>query len=102
MLDNEMRRPVHYAAACSTTGNLNFLIEKGANVADIDNRKVTCLHTAVMAGRADNVKIIMKKQPTLLKFKDKKGMTPMAYACQNLNLDCMKALIGTQVKINQG
>ena len=52
MLDNEMRRPVHYAAACETSGNLEFLIDKGVNLADIDIKKTTCLHVAAQACRS--------------------------------------------------
>jgi ankyrin repeat protein len=60
MLDTEMRRPIHYAACCETTENLKILIAKGANVMDVDCRKVTCLHAAVMAGRAVNAKFIIQ------------------------------------------
>lgn len=36
MACNQMRKPIHYAAACKTPDNLKLLIEKGANVHDID------------------------------------------------------------------
>jgi ankyrin repeat protein len=66
-----MRRPIHYAAACSGTGPLNLLIEKGANLADVDMKKVTCLHTAVRAGRPDNVKIILSKNNAIINLRDR-------------------------------
>jgi ankyrin repeat protein len=47
ILDTEMRRPLHYAAVCETSDNLKLLLEKGANITDIDSRKVTCLIAAV-------------------------------------------------------
>lgn len=76
-----MRRLVHYAAACETSDNLQLLIEKGANLADIDTKKTTCLHTAAVAMRAHNVKLILEKSPELIALRDRKGMTALAYAC---------------------
>ena len=54
-----MRRPIHYAAACEGTGPLQYLIEKGANVLDVDLKKTSCLHLAIKAKRLENVKIIL-------------------------------------------
>lgn len=36
VLDTEMRRPIHYAAACENSLTLQLLLEKGANLADVD------------------------------------------------------------------
>ena len=57
--DQSMRRPIHYAAACEGTGPLQYLIEKGANVLDVDLKKTSCLHLAIKAKRLENVKIIL-------------------------------------------
>lgn len=103
MLDQEMRRPLHYAAACSSSANLELLLEKGANLTDIDNKKTTCLHTAVMARRADNVRLIVQKNEGLITMRDRSGMTAMAYACKNSDLESIKALLETgKVKVNAG
>jgi len=56
----DMRKPVHYAAACESTEPLEMLVAKGANLVDIDMRKVTCLHMAARARRADNIRFILK------------------------------------------
>jgi ankyrin repeat protein len=47
VIDTEMRRPLHYAAVCETSDNLKLLLDKGANITDIDMRKVTVLIAAV-------------------------------------------------------
>jgi ankyrin repeat protein len=52
MTDAGMRRPIHYAAANASTAALKLLIERGANLADVDGQKTTPLHTAAMARRA--------------------------------------------------
>lgn len=36
MTDTTMRRPIHYAAANAKTGALKLLLERGANLADVD------------------------------------------------------------------
>ena len=81
MQDNEMRRPIHYAAACESSGPLKLLLEKGANLADIDMRKVTCLHVAAQARRPENIRLILSKNASLLKLRDRTGLNAMAYAC---------------------
>ena len=37
IMDRDLRKPIHYAAACSGPEPLKLLLEKGANVFDIDN-----------------------------------------------------------------
>ena len=102
MTDTEMRRPVHYAAACEGLGPLKLLLEKGANLADIDMKKVTCLHVAAKARRPDNIRFILSKNDALLKLRDKSGKNAMAYACENGDLECIKALLEAGVLVNAG
>lgn len=54
-----------------------------ANLSDIDMKKVSCLHIAAQAGRAENMKFILIRRPQLLKLKDRQGMDAMAYSCEN-------------------
>ncbi len=35
--DSELRRPIHYAAACISPGPLKLLVQAGANLNDVDN-----------------------------------------------------------------
>lgn len=106
MQDTEMRRPIHYAAACEGTAPLKYLLEKGANLLDVDSRKTSALHLAVQARRAENVKALLTHGDgpgLLVKLRDKKGMTAMAYACETSDPSCIKVLIQDGgVKVNQG
>jgi ankyrin repeat protein len=61
MQDMFLAKPIHYAAACESTGPLELLLEKGANLHDLDNVKHTALHWAAYAGRTENVKLILEK-----------------------------------------
>jgi len=96
MQDTEMRRPIHYAAACEGTAPLKYLLEKGANLLDVDSRKTSALHLAVQARRAENVKALLTHGDgpgLLVKLRDKKGMTAMAYACETSDPSCIKVLM---------
>jgi ankyrin repeat protein len=44
--DMQMRKPVHFASACESVEPLKLLIAKGANIIDVDMRKVSPLHIA--------------------------------------------------------
>ena len=81
MQDAQMRKPIHYAAANSSPEALKLLIERGANLADVDSQKVTPLHAAAAAKRAGNVRLILEGCPSLLKLRDRAGRTAMAFAC---------------------
>lgn len=78
-----MNKLVHLAACCTTSDNLKFLIEKGANLYDLSSYKRNCLHFAAMNGRAENVKIILEANHTLCKVRDRMNKTPFAYACES-------------------
>ena len=81
ILTENMRRPIHYAAVCESTAPLEYLIAKGANVLDIDIKKVSCLHLAIKANRPENVKVILNKNESLLNMKDNQHNSPMGLAC---------------------
>jgi ankyrin repeat protein len=56
-------------------------------------KKVTCLHVAAQARRPDNIRLILSKNGALLKLRDKSGKTAMAYACENGDLESIKAFL---------
>jgi ankyrin repeat protein len=59
------------------------LIERGASIYDVTTEKKNVLHFAAMAGRAENIKVLLAAGgPMLLKVRDKTNMSPMAYACR--------------------
>lgn len=82
----DMRRLIHYAAVCESPAPLEYLISRGANVLDIDLKKVHCLHMAIKANRPKNVKVILAvgdgKPQLLLKMRDKQNNNPMSLACE--------------------
>jgi len=44
--DLKGRKLVHYAAACQGSGPLEYLLEQGQNLHDVDNNKNTALMVA--------------------------------------------------------
>ncbi len=101
-IDTDLRRPVHYAAACVGPEPLKVLIAAGANLLDQDNQKRNCLHLAAMTGRADNIRVILQTNPNMVSLRDKKSMTPIAYACKYGKVDAVKTLLEFKAKLNVG
>ncbi|XP_013405042.1 tankyrase-like protein, partial [Lingula anatina] len=60
LMDHEMRRPVHYAAACTGTGPLEYLIGKGVSTSEIDKQGYNPLLIAAETGREHNVDLLLK------------------------------------------
>jgi len=63
ILDFHRRTPAHYAAGCSTTGPLEFLLNSG--VVDInycDSEQVIPLMIAAGTGRTHNIELILNKE----------------------------------------
>jgi ankyrin repeat protein/predicted DNA-binding WGR domain protein len=58
--DEERRKPIHYAAACSSPEPLKFLIARGVDFKDGDDKGITPLNCAVHYGRLENVEVILK------------------------------------------
>lgn len=50
--DEDLWKPIHYAAACSGPGPLKVLLKHGANLSDLTNEKLCPLHIAAKTGRA--------------------------------------------------
>ena len=44
--DDQLWKPIHYAAACVGSGPLKVLVKMGANLSDLTNDKLTPLHIA--------------------------------------------------------
>ena len=61
MADTDQRKLVHYAAACSDVGALEFLCEKGANLEDKDKAGQTPLMTACRVGRDKTANFIIER-----------------------------------------
>jgi ankyrin repeat protein len=101
-VDIDLKKPIHYAAACETDGPLRVLITAGANLSDLCKEKMTCLHHAAMYGRSETARLILETMPKLLLLRDKKGMTAMAYACKFGKLEVVRVLLEFGGKVNTG
>ena len=70
-MDLDNRKVIHYAAVCSSPEPLKLLIvHDGVNILDIEKKKMNCLHLAAIAGRSDNVKVILESKPQMILSKD--------------------------------
>jgi ankyrin repeat protein len=58
-MDEIMRKPVHYAATCSGTGPLKYLLSKGVDPREGDREKNTPLILAARYGRHANLKVLI-------------------------------------------
>ena len=101
-IDQDLRRPVHYAAACVSSGPIEVLIAAGANLMDQENQKRNCLHYAAITGRADNIKVILQSSPNMVNLRDKKSMTAICYAAKYGNTEAVAALLAGKAKLNVG
>lgn len=102
LVDTDLRRPIHYAAACEGPGPIRLLIARSASVIDQDNQKNNCLHVACWTGRHENVRAILEVAPQLLNTKNKKSMNAMAYACKYGYTKCVEVLLEFGAKPNAG
>lgn len=57
--DSLSRRPIHYAAMFENTKNLELLVKYGADLKDIDKKKITTLMLAAKKGNYKNIKFIL-------------------------------------------
>jgi len=65
IMDDQMRKPIHYAAACESSGPLKLLIKHNVDVREGDRYKMTPLMIAAKYGRTENVKILLSTDDEL-------------------------------------
>jgi len=102
LADNMQRKPIHYAAACESSGPLELLLNHGANANDLDMQRKSPLHYAAMYGRGHNVRILLDKAPNMVKARDRQNTMPFIYAAQGGHIDACKAFIEKGANINLG
>jgi ankyrin repeat protein/predicted DNA-binding WGR domain protein len=97
--DIEGRRAVHYAAACTSSKPLELLIRHGANVNEMDKKKITPIMVAARYNRTETLKLLISKGVSC-KIKSREGKSAIHYACEHGSYDALKLLI-PESDINQ-
>jgi len=101
--DNQNWKPIHYSAACESSGPLALLLGLGVSVYDQTWTKQTALHIAAVNGRTDNIKLLLEKEPKLAKLRDRQANTAMYYALRLGQIEPIKAFLDSGAnKIGQG
>ena len=96
IMDEMMRKPVHYAAVCLGTGPLELLLKKGIDAREGDKEKTTPLMLACKYGRAHNVRVLIEKanlQAADVNGKNREGNAAIHLAAQGGHLECIEELV---------
>ena len=99
--DTQGRKPVHYAACCSSADNIKLLIKHGVDTRDIDLFKKTPLMYACEAGRHEVVEVLLGPNRSQPDAKDKYSYCAIHYAAKNGHIECIKKLVANGVDINR-
>ena len=72
--------PLHYAAFDGDTDKAQALIADGADIHAKSSGDYTPLHFAAMKGHAKIAKMLIERDPVVVRAKDEHGNTPLHYA----------------------
>ncbi|XP_033624396.1 poly [ADP-ribose] polymerase tankyrase-like [Asterias rubens] len=93
-------KPIHYAAACNGSGPLEFLLGRGLNPDETDNKGTTPLMVAARCGRLQNIELLLKKiesdsndELVGVKRKSASAEYPIHYAARAGHVECVKSLV---------
>eukprot|EP01015_Nassula_variabilis_P005856 TRINITY_DN1440_c0_g2_i9.p1 TRINITY_DN1440_c0_g2~~TRINITY_DN1440_c0_g2_i9.p1 ORF type:complete len:1034 (-),score=302.89 TRINITY_DN1440_c0_g2_i9:4-3060(-) len=93
-MDENMRKPIHYAVACESTATLEYLLTKGVDPREGDFFKNTPLMIACQSGRAHNAKILLEgDNPVDVNAKSKEGMAAIHFAALTGSTACIEVLL---------
>jgi len=92
--DINLKKPIHYAAACSGTGPLKYLLEvKNCTADEPDKTKMTPLMVAAKYGRLDNVKLLLERGADLNRKQGTGQDNAFIIAAKNGQVEVVKYLI---------
>lgn len=103
IVDSAGRKPIHYAAAVESPGNMETLLRYSSDLKDLDRQKMTPLMIACYYGRSQIVRFILDRftEPLYVNFKSDEGFAALHYAVLNDHEECVSALLTyTCVDIN--
>ena len=97
--------PLHRAAAFSTVGVIDLLIDGGADINLTNSNGETPLHWAAECKKAENIKYLIEHGPSnMVEFVNKQdrilGATALYFAASCDRLEIVKALIETGADVN--
>ncbi|CAI6101215.1 unnamed protein product [Clonostachys chloroleuca] len=95
--DTYGRTPLLWAADRGHEETLGMLLDKGANINAVDNRKMTALHLAIKGGHRGVISVLIQKGARV-DLKDDSGSTPLVMAIKSGSKDVTKLLLGSGVE----
>lgn len=97
--DSQCRRPIHYAVMVDNVKNLQMMVKYGADLKDIDKKKITTLMLAAKKGHYKNIKFILQKvrDQQYLNFKSDEGLAAIHYAVIGRHQQCLSLLLDDQL-----
>jgi hypothetical protein len=96
IMDEIMRKPVHYAATCIGTAPLKLLLERGVDPREGDREKTTPLMLAAKYGRSHNIEVLIKEgglKDHDINVKNKEGNAAIHHAAFGGHVECIKKLL---------
>lgn len=99
--DENMRKLVHYAAACEGTGPLEHLISLGCDPREKDKAGLTPFMYACFYGKDANAEFLIKEAKVDPLYKTKDGMMGVHWAAQNGHLNVLKMLARNGSKLSE-
>jgi hypothetical protein len=102
LADENMRKPIHYSAACEGPEPLKYLLSLGVDSRECDKLLMTPLMIAADTGRSENVRVLLS-HPNASKpiQKTKSGWGAVHFAAQRGFLDVLKVMAEFKVTLNQ-
>ncbi|MEC8882424.1 MAG: ankyrin repeat domain-containing protein, partial [Pseudomonadota bacterium] len=104
--DKDGRTALHYAVISGDKKFVQKLLNRGANIDELDNEGKTALHHAVIKGDLDIVKVMLPrgitgflKRGAQIEAQDNEGMTALHHAAINGKPDIVKELLQRGAKI---
>lgn len=90
---------LHIAAAMGRHEIVDFLLQIGMDVNDVDDSGYTPLHWATQEGKLDVVELLVRKKANL-EAKDNNGFAPIHIAASEGHIEIMKLFINNNVDVN--
>ena len=93
LIDNQMRKLVHYAACCKSIEPLKVLCEFNLDTREGDAQKLSPLMYACKYGSLSVVQFLLQENRSTPLYKDKTSRNALHIAAENGHLDIVKALL---------